>query len=53
MTKELIDIPSLSLCALKISNTTRNRIIAAGGSIITFDQLAIQNPIGKNTVLLR
>nr|UXY87951.1 60S ribosomal protein L18 [Cryptomonas curvata] len=49
----LIEIPKLSICALEVTNSAKKRIIAAGGSIITFDQLASENPKGKNTILIR
>lgn len=31
----------------------RARILKAGGEILTFDQLALRAPKGKNTVLLQ
>ena len=49
----LAEIPKLSICALGLTNSTKSRIIAAGGNIITFDRLATENPIGKNTILIR
>ena len=49
----LITVPKLSICALMITNSTKKRIIAAGGRVFTFDQLATENPMGKNTILLR
>ena len=49
----LIEIPRLSICALGITDSAKNRIIAAGGNIITFDQLASENPTGKHTILIR
>jgi large subunit ribosomal protein L18e len=49
----LITVPKLSICALMITNSTKKRIIAAGGRVFTFDQLAAENPMGKNTILLR
>jgi large subunit ribosomal protein L18e len=36
-----------------ITNSTKKRIIAAGGRVFTFDQLAAENPMGKNTILIR
>merc|ERR1711953_1429859 len=35
------------------TEAARARILAAGGEIITFDQLALQAPKGQNTVLLQ
>jgi large subunit ribosomal protein L18e len=36
----LLEVPKLTLCALRITETARKRILAAGGKILTFDQLA-------------
>ena len=47
------DIRPLRLCALRVTDGARARILKAGGEIITFDQLALQAPKGSNTVLLR
>jgi large subunit ribosomal protein L18e len=49
----LFDVPKLKLCALGVTETARARIEAAGGEIITFDQLALASPTGTGTVLLR
>jgi large subunit ribosomal protein L18e len=49
----VINIPKITICALRITNSTKKRIIAAGGTIIRFDQLAVCNPMGKNTILIR
>merc|ERR1719456_1211794 len=43
----------LRLCALRVTETARARILGNGGEIITFDQLAQQHPTGSNCVLLR
>ena len=43
----------LQVCALRVTETARARILAAGGEIITFDQLALRSPTGENTLLLR
>jgi len=47
------DIRSLKLCALRVTDGARARIVKAGGEVITFDQLALQAPKGSGTVLLR
>lgn len=48
------EIPAgLKLCALRVTETVRNRIVAAGGEVLTFDQLALLRPTGANTLLLR
>jgi len=49
----VIDIPEMKVCALKFTEKARERIIAAKGKCITFDQLAINRPNGENVVLLR
>lgn len=41
------------VCALRVTAGARARILKAGGTILTFDQLALQAPTGKNTVLLQ
>ena len=46
-------LPALKICALRFTRSAYNRIIKAGGEAITFDQLALKAPTGKNTVLLR
>lgn len=50
---EGVKIPAMTVCALRFTEGARNRIIAAGGSCMTFDQLAQLRPRGQNTVLLR
>mmetsp|Transcript_34455 Transcript_34455/g.84398 ORF Transcript_34455/g.84398 Transcript_34455/m.84398 type:complete len:198 (+) Transcript_34455:73-666(+) len=47
------DIPAIKLCALRVTEGARARIEAAGGSIMTFDQLAMLAPKGEDTLLLR
>ncbi|KAL4431449.1 hypothetical protein ABPG75_006705 [Micractinium tetrahymenae] len=49
----LFEVPKLRVCALRVTETARARILKAGGEILTFDQLALQAPTGSNTVLLR
>lgn len=48
-----LEIPKVRVCALKVTEAARSRILAAGGEILTFDQLALISPEGKGTVLLR
>ncbi|XP_059693630.1 large ribosomal subunit protein eL18 [Haemorhous mexicanus] len=46
-------VPKLQVCApLRVTRGARTRILRAGGSILTFDQLAMATPKGKGTVLL-
>eukprot|EP00835_Amoeboradix_gromovi_P003916 NODE_278_length_11936_cov_0.473644.p5 type:complete len:195 gc:universal NODE_278_length_11936_cov_0.473644:7187-7771(+) len=47
------EVPKVKICAMKITKTAKSRIIAAGGEILTFDQLALRAPLGKQTILLR
>jgi large subunit ribosomal protein L18e len=49
----LTTCPKLKVCALGVTETARARIVAAGGEVITFDQLALAAPTGTGTVLLR
>merc|ERR1712187_108212 len=49
----LHQVPKLKLAALRVTEAARKRIIAAGGEIITLDQLAQEAPLGQNTVLLQ
>jgi len=41
------------ICALRLTEGARARILKAGGEIITFDQLALRSPKGQNTILLQ
>merc|ERR1711976_375018 len=51
--KRIYEIPKLSVCALKFTETARARIVKAGGECLTFDKLALRSPLGQGTVLLR
>jgi len=51
--ERLLDLPKLRVAALSFTETARSRILKAGGEVITFDQLALLRPTGKNTVMLR
>mmetsp|Transcript_39968 Transcript_39968/g.100690 ORF Transcript_39968/g.100690 Transcript_39968/m.100690 type:complete len:185 (+) Transcript_39968:114-668(+) len=51
--ERLLEVPKLEVCALRVSESARARIIKAGGRVLTFDQLAIERPTGSNTLLLR
>jgi large subunit ribosomal protein L18e len=48
----LFDLPKLRVCALRVTEQARTRILKAGGQILTFDQLALKSPKGENCVLL-
>ena len=45
--KRLLEVPKLNVCALRFTESARKRILAAGGSCLTFDQLAQKAPTGK------
>jgi large subunit ribosomal protein L18e len=49
----LLELPSLTIAAMRFTETARARITKAGGECITLDQLALRSPKGTNTVLLR
>ncbi|XP_061530541.1 60S ribosomal protein L18 [Phycodurus eques] len=46
------NVPKLKVCALRITDGARRRILKAGGQVMTFDQLAMTAPKGQQTVLL-
>ena len=49
-----LNVPQgLRVCALKFTNEARQRILAAKGQCLTFDQLAQIAPTGKNVLLVR
>ena len=49
----LLEVPKLTVVALRFTRGVHDRIVKAGGSCLTFDQLALKAPTGSNTVLLR
>ena len=49
----LLEVPKVTIAALRFTATARSRIIAAGGEALTLDQLALRAPTGSNTLLLR
>ncbi|EJU06490.1 60S ribosomal protein L18 [Dacryopinax primogenitus] len=51
--ERLVEVPKLSIAALRFSRSAKERILAAGGECLTLDQLALRAPTGSNTVLLR
>merc|ERR1712060_563183 len=51
--KRLYDVPKVTVCALRFTETARARITKAGGECLTFDKLALRSPLGQGTVLLR
>jgi large subunit ribosomal protein L18e len=51
--KRIFEIPKLKVCALRVTDGARGRILKAGGEILTFDQLALRAPKGQHTVLMQ
>jgi large subunit ribosomal protein L18e len=50
----LLNVPEgITVAALRFTQTARNRILAANGKVLTFDQLAQIAPTGKGVLLLR
>ncbi|DAA73685.1 TPA_exp: Uncharacterized protein A8136_4119 [Trichophyton benhamiae CBS 112371] len=49
----LLEVPKMSIAALRFTSSARARIEKAGGEILTLDQLALRSPTGANTILLR
>ncbi|EKM59564.1 uncharacterized protein PHACADRAFT_181562 [Phanerochaete carnosa HHB-10118-sp] len=49
----LLEIPKLTVAALRFTQSARERILKAGGEALTLDQLALRAPTGSNTILLR
>lgn len=49
----LTTIPKLTVAALKFTRSAKERIVSAGGEVLTLDQLALRAPTGSNTLLLR
>merc|ERR1719422_929558 len=43
----IFDVPKMTLCALRVTEKARERILKAGGEIITFDQLALRAPTAR------
>ena len=43
----------LQIAALHVTEKARERILKAGGEVMTLDQLALKAPTGQNTVLLQ
>ncbi|KAI1756357.1 ribosomal protein L18e/L15P [Xylaria castorea] len=49
----LLEVPKVTIAALRFTATARARVAAAGGECLTLDQLALRAPTGSNTLLLR
>ena len=46
----LLEVPQLTIAALRFTETARARIVKAGGECLTFDQLALRSPKGSFSV---
>jgi large subunit ribosomal protein L18e len=51
--ERMLEVPKLSVCALRFTSGARERILKAGGNVMTLDQLITKNPLGTGTILLR
>lgn len=49
----LTNLPKLTVAALRFTRGAKERIVNAGGEVLTLDQLALRAPTGSNTLLLR
>lgn len=49
----LVNVPKLSIAALRFTTTARARITKAGGECLTLDELALRAPTGSNILLIR
>eukprot|EP00727_Mastigamoeba_balamuthi_P005394 m51a1_g14853 putative 60S ribosomal protein L18e (190) ;mRNA; r:552427-553228 len=49
----MLDLPKMSVVALRFTATAAARILKAGGECLTFDQLAMRRPTGARTLLVR
>lgn len=48
-----LELGAINVCALRVTEKARERIVAAGGQVLTWDQLALNRPKGENVVLVR
>ncbi|KAF8307237.1 ribosomal protein L18e [Clavulina sp. PMI_390] len=51
--ERMLEVPKLTVAALRFTRSAKERILNAGGEVLTFDQLALRAPTGANTVLIR
>jgi len=49
----IVNVPAMTVCALRFTESARNRIQNSGGKCMTFDQLALAAPTGSDTILIR
>lgn len=46
--ERLYEVPKLTVAALKFTEAARARIVAAGGTCLTLDELVMQTPSGTS-----
>lgn len=51
--ERILEVPKLTVACLRVTEAARKRILAAGGTILTLDQLALKAPKGTNCAILR
>merc|ERR1712083_1134075 len=51
--ERLLEVPKLTVAALRFTEAARARIVKAGGSCMTLDELIMKDPSGSKTLLLR
>mmetsp|Transcript_29263 Transcript_29263/g.21202 ORF Transcript_29263/g.21202 Transcript_29263/m.21202 type:complete len:177 (+) Transcript_29263:113-643(+) len=51
--ERLVEVPKLTIAALRFTEAARARILKAGGQCLTLDELIMQSPTGSKTLLLR
>lgn len=51
--QRVLDMPKVDIAAMRFTESARARIVAAGGSCMTLDQLVMKCPSGTNTLMLR
>ncbi len=49
----MAEVPKITVAALRFTESARARILKAGGSVLTLDQLAIAAPTGANTAIFQ
>ncbi len=50
--QRLLEVPKLTVAALKFTETARARILKAGGKVLTLDQLVLLAPTGTTFSIL-
>lgn len=51
--EKMTNMPVMHVCSLKITESAKKKVVGAGGSFITFDQLAYNNPRGNRVFLVK